>query len=72
MSNYNTCRFCKAPMARGLVKYGPRHYAHYECYLKAGKRLEDLPDWVVVQFPYIHRTPAERAYIEAAYERCKP
>jgi hypothetical protein len=45
------CRFCKdhedAP-----VKYGTRHYAHFNCYLDAGKRLEDLHGWQVNNFPY--------------------
>ena len=38
----NTCRFCKSMMSDDLVKYGTRHYAHYKCYLDAGKKLEDL------------------------------
>ena len=35
-----------------MVKYGVRHYAHFECYLDAGKDLEALHDWQIVSFPY--------------------
>ncbi len=52
MSKFNTCRFCTSIMSDDLVKYGTRHYAHYTCYLDAGKRLEDLPKWQVETFPY--------------------
>ena len=42
----NTCRFCKKSADEDwLVKYGTRHYAHPTCYLKAGKKVEDLSDW---------------------------
>jgi hypothetical protein len=34
-----------------MVKYGPRHYAHYRCYLEKGKSLADLPDWQIGEFP---------------------
>jgi len=34
------------------VKYGTRHYAHYDCYLDAGKKLSDLRKWQIKQFPY--------------------
>lgn len=34
-----------------MVKYGVRHYAHFSCYLEAGKKLSDLPAWKVAQFP---------------------
>lgn len=49
---WNTCRFCDAPMSQDLVKYGTRHYAHYECYLKAGKDPTKLRSWQVEAFPY--------------------
>ena len=51
---YCNCRFCKqmSPDGDGLVKYGVRHYAHFKCYLDAGKSLDDLHDWQVGQFPY--------------------
>lgn len=55
----NTCRFCNKPEYEQsgyaqlkLVKYNVRHYAHHECYLKAGKTLEGLHDWQIVLFPY--------------------
>jgi hypothetical protein len=34
-----------------MVKYGVRHYAHFKCYLEAGKRLADLHDWQIIEFP---------------------
>lgn len=52
MSRWNTCRFCEAPMSDDLVKYGVRHYAHFACYLDAGKKLSDLPKHEVGRFPY--------------------
>jgi hypothetical protein len=52
--SYNHCRFCKQfeTDSMRLVKYGVRHYAHYECFLDAGKTLDDLPRWQVQSFPY--------------------
>ena len=51
MRSYNTCRFCGRSAERGwLVKYGTRHYAHPDCYLNAGKKVEDLSDWEQSQF----------------------
>lgn len=51
-----TCRFCRKWLkieGRLLgVKYGVRHYAHFHCYLDAGKRLEDLHEWQVATFPW--------------------
>jgi hypothetical protein len=47
----STCRFCKKLIDQG-VKYGPRHYAHFECYLDAGKRLDDLTKFQISQFPF--------------------
>lgn len=48
----NTCRFCKSwRREHQMVKYGVRHYAHFECYLDAGKQLSELQDWQVGQFP---------------------
>jgi hypothetical protein len=47
----STCRFCKELVDRG-VKYSTRHYAHYDCYLDAGKSLSDLTQWQVSQFPF--------------------
>lgn len=44
----NTCRFCK----KWSPEYGVRHYAHYECYLDAGKDLFMLPRREVARFPY--------------------
>lgn len=48
----NTCRFCKKMVHRDFhVKYGVRHYAHFDCYLDAGKDLFRLSRWQVDQFP---------------------
>jgi hypothetical protein len=44
------CRFCNW-RDQGMVKYGPRHYAHYRCYLEKGKSLADLHDWQLGEFP---------------------
>jgi hypothetical protein len=52
MAQFNTCRFCDDHMSQNLVKYGTRHYAHFECYLDAGKSLADLHKWQVELFPY--------------------
>ena len=47
------CRFCREQLLeRGGVKYGTRHYAHFECYLDAGKKLSDLPASQVDKFPH--------------------
>jgi hypothetical protein len=35
-----------------MVKYGTRHYAHFRCYLDAGKTLDDLAAWKVGLFPF--------------------
>jgi hypothetical protein len=60
-----TCRFCKSWKHEDrMVKYGVRHYAHYECFLDAGHKLEELHDWQIVRFPY--RLLKERGLIEAA------
>ncbi len=50
-----TCRVCGecGTNPRDFVKYGIRHYAHHECFLKAGKSLDDLRDWQVEQFPVL-------------------
>jgi hypothetical protein len=53
--SFNTCRFCqKSSFDSGddMVKYGVRHYAHFRCYLDAGKSLDDLAAWKVGQFPF--------------------
>ena len=52
-----TCRFCSEHVggrgtSRDGVKYGVRHYAHFQCYLTAGKLLEALHPWQVGCFPY--------------------
>lgn len=53
MARLNTCRFCDSMMSDDLVKYGVRHYAHYRCYLDAGKKLSDLQPWKIRKFPYL-------------------
>lgn len=49
-----TCRFCGTSEYdhEKVVKYGVRHYAHHECYLRAGKPLADLNKWQIEAFPY--------------------
>ena len=47
----NQCRFCE-DRSQNMVKYGVRHYAHFKCYLVAGKKLSDLQAWKVGQFPW--------------------
>ncbi len=50
-----TCRFCGKQDHQGtatMVKYGVRHYAHFVCYLGAGKRLDELHAWQVGTFPF--------------------
>ncbi len=66
-SLYNTCRFCKEFSRDDLLKYGVRHYAHYKCYLDAGKSLDDLPDWKVSQFPF--RLLKERGLLAGVEKR---
>lgn len=59
------CRFCKSYSSEErMFKYGRRHYAHFECYLDAGKKLSDLPAWKVGRFPY--RLLKERGLAEEA------
>lgn len=62
--SFNTCRFCDN-RNQSLVKYGTRHYAHFLCYLDAGKKLTDLHAWQVKQFPY--RLLKERGLLDEAY-----
>jgi hypothetical protein len=51
----STCRFCKRHAAEDwLVKYGTRHYAHPDCYLKAGKKVEDLNQYQQDHFEQKH------------------
>jgi hypothetical protein len=49
--SFNTCRFC-SDRNQSMVKYGTRHYAHFKCYLDAGKSLSDLHAWQLRSFPY--------------------
>ena len=67
------CRFCKSWKNEDqMVKYGVRHYAHFECYLDVGKSLEDLNDWQILKFPW--RLLNERGFkhvADAAYAREK-
>jgi hypothetical protein len=61
--SFNTCRFCD-DRDQSMVKYGVRHYAHYRCYLDAGKSLDDLHPWQARQFPY--RLLKERGLLSSA------
>lgn len=64
----STCRFCKRQSIGGvkMVKYGVRHYAHYGCYLDAGKKLADLKAWQIEQCPW--HVLRVRGLTEEAYD----
>jgi hypothetical protein len=50
-----TCRFCKEYISDTspiLLKYGTRHYAHWRCYLGAGKGLGSLKPWQIAGAPF--------------------
>jgi hypothetical protein len=54
----SACRFCHSDEEddRGLevsIKYGPRHYAHPDCFLKAkgAAGFDLLHDWQLETFP---------------------
>lgn len=66
-----TCRFCKSWRdEERMVKYGVRHYAHFHCYLDAGKSLEVLPDWQIIKFPYrLLKDRGLTTLAQAAYAR---
>lgn len=68
-STLSTCRFCDGTSSDGdnMVKYGVRHYAHFKCYLDAGKTLATLHDWQVGQFPF--RLLKERGLDTEALQR---
>jgi hypothetical protein len=49
----STCRFCNNWRDQGVVKYGPRHYAHFRCFLeKKLDLLPQLPGWKLGEFPF--------------------
>ena len=49
----HVCRFCHQDARHNeVVKYGRRHYAHFACYLDAGKQLSDLHKWQIEGFPF--------------------
>lgn len=51
--NTQVCRLCHSDMKHYEgVKYGARHYAHFVCYLDAGKPLSALPKWKIEGFPF--------------------
>jgi hypothetical protein len=64
----NTCRFCKKMLPE--VKYGTRHYAHFDCYLDAGKPLDALSQWQIKKFPYF--LLKERGLLDEAARLTKP
>lgn len=66
----STCRFCDNWQDQGMVKYGTRHYAHFKCYLDAGKLVDDLSAWQLSQFPY--RLLKERGLLEQVRTKHKP
>ena len=47
--------------------YSTRHFAHYECFLKAGKSLAKLTDFQVGKFPY--RLLQERGLLKQVIDR---
>jgi hypothetical protein len=50
---WRTCKFCQESASQDdLIKYGVRHYAHFKCYLDAGKTLDALHAWEIGKFPY--------------------
>jgi hypothetical protein len=49
---WNHCRFCDDWRDQRMVKYGPRHYAHFKCYIVRKKTLDALKPWQIGQFPY--------------------
>ena len=61
----STCRFCGG-WQDDKVKYAVRHYAHFDCYLDAGKKLEDLHAWQIREFPY--RVLKDRGLLDRALE----
>ena len=63
----NQCRFC-SDRSEPRVKYGVRHYAHFKCYLDAGKKLSDLHAWQVGEFPF--RLLKERGLEVEAFAAC--
>ena len=59
----HVCRFCHQDAQHyEVVKYGRRHYAHFACYLDAGKQLSDLHKWQIEGFPF--RVLQERGLME--------
>lgn len=67
----NTCRFCGSHHdIDQMVKYGVRHYAHFDCYLENGKKIEDLHDWQIISFPArLIKKHGLMPVAEAAYAR---
>lgn len=52
LPSMHVCRFCqKDGHHYEMVKYGVRHYAHFECYLDH-KPLSDLPKFKIESFPF--------------------
>jgi hypothetical protein len=66
MTQFNTCRFCDNWRNQNMVKYGTRHYAHFQCYLDAGKPIESLHAWQLKEFPYM--LLKERGLLDKAQE----
>ena len=52
-SFYCHCRFCHRSETDHdrVIKYGTRHYAHFKCYLEAGRKIEHLSEYQVGRFP---------------------
>lgn len=67
---YHICRFCNNWRDQGMVKYGPRHHAHFKCFLEHGKSLRDLPARKLSRFPY--RLLREHNITDENYEFIDP
>jgi hypothetical protein len=65
-----TCRFCHKSSfdADQMLRYGPRHNAHFACYLDSGKKLSDLKPWQVERFPW--RLLHDRGLLDEAARVC--
>lgn len=62
---YRMCTVCKVSGSdAAMVKYGARVYAHFGCYLDAGKSLRALSPHLVSQFP--HQTLKARGLVAEA------
>lgn len=45
------CRFCGSLMDDGF-RYGPAHYAHFDCFLESDRTLASLPPGKIEEIPW--------------------